>query len=197
MAALSITATISTITDKVIEEMNEWSARPLARGGFYRLLRIFEKEILMPRGGANRASLAVKRRYFELTRQGLSGYAASTEVGVSLSCGSLWFIDAGSVQFSEPVPANPRFFSQDDRIEIAEGLAAGEAVKGIAARIGKSYQSVYREIARNRKDDGRYQHWFAHNQAHRRRKWPRARVFEIDGKLRDVVAGKLNKRWWL
>jgi IS30 family transposase len=158
-------------------------------------LRIFEKEILMPRGGANRASLAVKRRYFELIRQGLSGYAASTEVGVSLSCGSLWFIDAGSVQVSESTPLSPRFFSQDDRIEIAEGLAAGEAVKGIASRIGKSYQSVYREIARNRKDDGRYQPWFAHNEAHQRRRRPRARIFEADRKLRDVVAGKLKKRW--
>ncbi|WP_246274084.1 hypothetical protein [Phytohabitans houttuyneae] len=35
----------------------------------------------------------------------------------------------------------------------------------MAARIGKSYQSVYREISRNRKPDGRYQPWFAHNQA--------------------------------
>ena len=41
----------------------------------------------MPRGGANRASLTVKRRYFELIQQGVSGSAASLEVGVSLSCG--------------------------------------------------------------------------------------------------------------
>jgi transposase, IS30 family len=40
---------------------------------------------------------AVKRRYFELIRTGLSGSAAAQEVGVSLSCGSLWFIDAGRV----------------------------------------------------------------------------------------------------
>ena len=32
--------------------------------------------------------------------------------------------------------------SQDDRIEIADGLDAGEPVKQIAARIGNSYQSV-------------------------------------------------------
>jgi IS30 family transposase len=35
----------------------------------------------------------------------------------------------------------------------------GEPVRQIAARTGKSYQSVYREIARNRKPDGRYQPW--------------------------------------
>lgn len=48
-----------------------------------------------------------------------------------------------------------RFLSQDDRIEIADGLARGEPVKLIAARIGRSYQTVYREIARNSKPGGR------------------------------------------
>ena len=75
--------------------------------------------------------------------------------------------------------------SQDDRIEIADGLAAGEPVKSIAARIGKSYQTVYREMARNRKPDGRYQPWFAHNQAHLRRRRPKPRRLRRRGRLRD------------
>ena len=95
-------------------------------------------------------------------------------VGVSPSCGSLWFIDAGRVDFVER-PISARSLSQDDRIEIADGLAADEPVKSIAVRIGKSYQTVYREIARNRKPDGRYQPWFAHNQAHLRRRRPKPR----------------------
>jgi IS30 family transposase len=77
-----------------------------------------------------------------------------------MSCGSLWFIDADSVKFVE-TPISSRYLSQDDRIEIADALAAGEAVKDIADRIKKSYQTVYREIARNRKSDGRYQPWYA------------------------------------
>jgi IS30 family transposase len=104
----------------------------------------------MPRYAPNKMPVAVKRRYFQLIRTGMSGAAASERVGVSLSCGSLWFIDAGRVTFVEK-PISPRFLSQDDRIEIADGLLRGEAVKVIAARIGKSYQSVYREIKRNRK----------------------------------------------
>ena len=84
---------------------------------------------------------------------------------MSLSCGSLWFIDAGRVSFID-TPISPRYLSQDDRIEIADGLARGEPVKLIAARIGKTFQSVYREIARNRKPDGGYQPWYAHNRAH-------------------------------
>ena len=147
----------------------------------------------MPRYAPNKMPLAVKRRYFELIRTGLSGSAAANRVGVSLSCGSLWFIDAGQVSFVETA-ISPRYLSQDDRIEIAEGIAHGEPVKHIAARIGKSHQSVYREIARNRRPDGRYQPWYAHNQAHLRRR-PKPRRFSVDSELREVVAGKLVKHW--
>ena len=104
----------------------------------------------MPCWAWNRAPAGTKRRYFELIRAGVSSQAASLAVGVSPSCGSLWFIDAGRVHFVE-TPISRRYLSQDDRIEIADGLAGGEPVKQIAARIGKSYQSVYRETARNRK----------------------------------------------
>jgi IS30 family transposase len=148
----------------------------------------------MPRHAPNKMPPAVKRRYFELIRQGLSGSAASSQVGVSLSCGSLWFIDAGSVDFVDK-PISRRYLTQDDRIEIADGLAAGEPVKAIAARIGKSYQSVYREISRNRKPNGRYQPWYAHGQAHQRRRRTRECRFAFDEALRDVVAGKLDKHW--
>jgi hypothetical protein len=126
----------------------------------------------MPRWAWNRAPARTKREFFELIRHGVSGQAASLAVGVSPSCGSLWFIDAGRVNFIDR-PISSRYLSQDDRIEIADGLAAGEPVKAIAARIGKCYQTVYREIARNRKPDGRYQPWFAHGQAYERRRRPR------------------------
>jgi len=148
----------------------------------------------MPRYAWNKRPAQVKRRYFELIRSGLSGSDASQRVGVSLSCGSLWFIDAGQVAFVD-APISPRFLSQDDRIEIADGLARGEPVKVVAARIGKSYQTVYREIARNSKPDGRYQPWYAHGQAYLRRRRPRARVFEEDAELAAVVAARLARRW--
>jgi transposase, IS30 family len=148
----------------------------------------------MPRFAPNKMPVEVKRRYFELIREGWSGAAAANQVGVSLSCGSLWFIDAGRVSFAETA-ISPRYLSQDDRIEIADGLGRSEPVKQIAARIGKSFQTIYREIARNRKDDGRYQPWFAHNQAHLRRRRAKLRRFAVDDQLREVVAGKLTKRW--
>ncbi|MFC8181719.1 IS30 family transposase [Rhodococcus sp. NPDC057297] len=148
----------------------------------------------MPRYAWNKSPQQSKRRYFELIREGLSGSKASAMVGVSLSCGSLWFIDAGSVSYVES-PISSRYFNQDDRIEIADGLARKEPVKSIAERIGKSFQSVYKEIARNRKPDGRYQPWFAHNQAYQRRRRPKVRVFARDDALRLLVADKLSQRW--
>jgi IS30 family transposase len=148
----------------------------------------------MPRYAPNKMPAEVKRRYFELIRGGFSGASAAEQVGVSLSCGSLWFIDAGRVSFVE-TPSSPRYLSQDDRIEIADGLARGEPVKQIAARIGRSYQTIYREIARNRKADGRYQPWFAHNQAYLRRRRAKLHRFAVDAELREIVAGKLGKRW--
>jgi transposase, IS30 family len=148
----------------------------------------------MPYLAWSKASADTKRRYFELIRQGASGAAASQRVGVSLSCGSLWFIDAGSVSFIDK-PINCRYLTQDDRIEIADGLAAGEPVKSIAARIGKGYQTVYREIARNGKPDGRYQPWYAHGQAHLRRRRPRERRVSVDDQLRAAIAGRLSKHW--
>jgi transposase, IS30 family len=148
----------------------------------------------MPYRAWNKSSAETKCRFFALIRQGVSAQAASLAVGVSPSCGSLRLIDAGRVDFVDK-PISSRYLTQDDRIEIADGLSAGEAVKSIAARIGKSYQTVYREIARNRKPDCRYQPWFAHGQAHLRRRRPRPRRLTVDDQLRAAVGGKLGQHW--
>jgi hypothetical protein len=95
----------------------------------------------MPRGGANRASVAVKRRYFQLIRQGLRGAAAARRAGVSTSCGSLWFIDAGGVMIHDPgrardrgaladqIPGDPAHagigFVMDDRSRLPVRFRAG------------------------------------------------------------------------
>ncbi len=96
--------------------------------GFYRWLRI-----LSVRG--SHAEVCVEQDagrgqgpLLRADQNGIVGSQAAGRVGVSLSCGSLWFIDAGSVSFIE-TPVSPRYLSQDDRIEIADGLACGEPVR--------------------------------------------------------------------
>lgn len=137
----------------------------------------------------------MKKRYFELLRQGYKGAAAARVVGVSTSCGSLWFLDAGGMLVPDPEPVSPRFLTQDDRIAIADGLQAGDSVKQIAACIGKSFQTIYREIKRGSKPDGRYQPWWAHNQALLRRKRPKPEKIRRSKELRTLIRHRLTDRW--
>jgi IS30 family transposase len=149
----------------------------------------------MPRGGQNKASAAVKRRYFVLIRQGVKGAEAARRVGVSTSCGSLWFLDAGGVIITERGPNSARFLDQDERIGIADGLHAHVPIPLIAESLGRGFQTVYREIERNSKPDGSYQPFWAHNQALSRRKRPKRTKLERDPVLRRVVRKKLDQRW--
>jgi IS30 family transposase len=149
----------------------------------------------MPRYAPNKMPASAKRRYFELIRQGLKGAAAARMVGVSTSCGSLWFLDAGGVLIPDPGPISPRFLTQDDRIAIADGLHADQDLKLIAGVIGKSFQTVYREVKRNSKPDGQYQPWWAHNEALRRRQRPKSGKIAARVELAAVVRTKLAGKW--
>jgi transposase, IS30 family len=149
----------------------------------------------MPRWAHNKLPSSVRQRYFELVRSGLKGSEAARRVGVSTSCGSLWFIDAGRMALPDPSPISARFLTQDDRIAIADALAAKVPVKEIAAGIGKSFQTVYREIARGTKPDGRYQPWWAHNQALLRRRRPKDKRILVGSSLWQAITDKLRRRW--
>jgi IS30 family transposase len=89
----------------------------------------------MPYRAWNKTSAEAKARYFELIRVGSSGAQAAREVGVSLSCGSLWFIDAGSVTMIEK-PISARFLSQDDRIVLRGPVPASLSPCGQRRRGG-------------------------------------------------------------
>jgi transposase, IS30 family len=148
----------------------------------------------MPHWAHNKMPTEVKRRYFELIREGLKGAEAARRVGVSTSCGSLWFIEAGSAALQDRAVTS-RFLTQDDRISIADGLQAKVPVKTIAASIGKSFQTVYREIAQGTRPDGRYQPWWSHNQALQRRARPKARRIVSGSPLAASIESRLKLRW--
>lgn len=95
----------------------------------------------MPRFAPNKMPITVKKRYFELLREGYKRAAAARVVGVSASCGSHWFIEAGSMIVPDPGPISPRLLTQNDRIAISDGLQLKQTVKEIAASIGKSFQT--------------------------------------------------------
>ncbi|MEU2432818.1 IS30 family transposase [Streptomyces sp. NPDC007861] len=149
----------------------------------------------MPRYAPNKMPSSVKKRYFELLREGYKSAAAARVVGVSASCGSNWFIEAGSMIVPDTGLISPRFLTQNDRIAIADGLQAKQTFKEIAASIGKSFQTVYREIKRNAKPDGSYHPWWAHNQSLLRRRRPKEEKIRGSEPLRTLVREKLTEKW--
>jgi hypothetical protein len=64
---------------------------------FYRWLRTSLNGVVVPRYAPNKMPTLVKKRYFELIRSGMKGAAAARVVGVSTSCGSLWFLETDAV----------------------------------------------------------------------------------------------------
>jgi IS30 family transposase len=81
-----------------------------------------------------------------------------------------------------------------EREEISRGLASGESLRAIAARLGRCASTVCREVNRN---SGRrnYRAQKAEVQALKRTRRPKRCLLAIDERLRDVVARKLREDW--
>ena len=60
------------------------------------------------------------------------------------------------VKIKEARPRSPRYLSEHERIRIADLLAAGVTVRGIAGKLGRAPSTISREIRRNSDPDGRY-----------------------------------------
>ncbi len=81
-----------------------------------------------------------------------------------------------------------------EREEISRGLAAGESLRAIAARLGRSPSTVSREVGRNGGRQG-YRAAVAEERARRRARRPKRCLLSTNGPLRDVVARKLGEAW--
>jgi transposase, IS30 family len=98
------------------------------------------------------------------------------------------------VKIIEPKQRSPRYLSEHERIVIADLLAAGVTVRGIARELGRAASTISREIHRNSKSDGRYLPHHAEHAARARACKPRQRRIALDGVLARTVAGLLAKR---
>ena len=137
----------------------------------------------------------VKRRFFELIHAGYTQSEAAARAGVSVSRACRWFHHAGGVSIDEPPKVSARFLGLEDRIAIADGLRAYHPKTRIAAAIGKSLATVYREIGRNSRPNGHYDPYYAHNQAYLARRRERPTKLEANEPLRTEVADKLASGW--
>jgi IS30 family transposase len=82
----------------------------------------------------------------------------------------------------------------DEREEISRGLASGDSMRTIAARLGRSASTVSREVDRNggRKE---YRAAMAEERAWERAHRPKRCMLAENSRLRDVVAKKLKEDW--
>ncbi len=186
--------TVSTITDQALESMAEWRTRPLDPGRFPSVVATPERSGSHAAWRSQQAAAVRAEEVLELRRGGLKGAAAARQVGVSVSAGSVWFIDAGRMLLPDK-PIDPRYLTQDNRITIADGLRAGKTAGVVADEIGKHRSTVYRESQRGRRPDGSYNPWWAHNQAIVRRRRPKEEKLRASEQLRDLVNDKLQQRW--
>jgi IS30 family transposase len=84
--------------------------------------------------------------------------------------------------------------SLTEREEISRGLAAGESMRAIARRLGRAPSTVSREIAANH-GARRYRAVVAERAAVRRMRRPKPAKLALNGRLREVVEDKLERRW--
>ncbi len=81
-----------------------------------------------------------------------------------------------------------------EREEISRGLAAGDSMRAIASRLGRTASTVSREVGRNggRED---YRAAMAEERAWRRARRPKRYLLAKNDSLCDVVAKKLEEDW--
>src|SRR5260370_41942454 len=92
---------------------------------------------------------AVQVVFWEAVRAGLSAEEGGRAAGVSHRMPYRWLSRAGGVKSNGPGPVSGRYLSLAEREEIAVGVAAGESLRVIAARLGRAVSTVSREVRRN------------------------------------------------
>ena len=102
-----------------------------------------------------------QQRYVQLIAQGVNNSEACRLVGINRKTGNRWRYgrrvrnSAGALVIYPPVkiiesrPRSPRYLSEQERIRIADLLAAKISVRGIAEELGRAPSTVSRELARN------------------------------------------------
>ena len=101
---------------------------------------------------------------------------------------------AGGVKANGPGPVCGRYLSVAEREEIAVGVAAGESLRSVAARLGRAPSTVSREVRRNGTRRG-YRAVAAQAQAEARAARPKTARLAGNARLRGWVQARLEERW--
>ena len=147
------------------------------------------------KSGRPAAPRALQAQFWEGIRSGLGVQEAGVAAGAGRVLAFSWFGRAGGVKSNGPRPAGGRYLSVREREEIAVGLAAGESLRVIAARLGRSPSTVSREVRRNSRGVRHYRALAAQGQAQWRAARPKTAKLAGNDELRGWVQGKLEENW--
>jgi transposase, IS30 family len=119
---------------------------------------------------------------------------AAALAGTHRHRGLAWVREAGGVRPRRGRDLKGRCLSFAEREEIAVGRAAGESMREIARRLGRSPSTVSRELLRNACGVGGYRATTAHALAYERASRPKPAKLATNQRLRQVVEDDLARR---
>lgn len=113
---------------------------------------------------------ARRKRYVEYLEAGLNSTQAAKAVGVSKRTGKVWrngrtrnsgrnenaSVDWYRGDMCAPKKIDSYYLSEDERIDIADGLLHRDSIRKIAEHLGRSPSTISREIRNNSSKDGTY-----------------------------------------
>jgi transposase len=147
----------------------------------------------MVRVWSKEEQVANQARFCSLVVKGVSVTAACADLGVCRRTGRRWILETnGRAPVPRPEPSG-RDMSAEERIQIADLKLAGESVRSIGRRLGRSPSTISRELKRNC-PRGRYSPHAAQRQAEQRRAQPKALKLDRP-ELREIVQSKLCAKW--
>ena len=140
---------------------------------------------------------ALRVRFWDGVRSGLSLREAAAAAGVDRHRAEAWFREAGGVKGNAPAEGRGRYLSLAEREEIALGAAQKLPYREIARRLGRPASTVSREVRRNGPARGPrgYRAVAAQVRAEERAGRPKPAKLAVNGELRAAVQGKLERKW--
>jgi IS30 family transposase len=120
---------------------------------------------------------------------------AAEAVGTYRKQGTRWVIANGGVRPRRGRDVQGRYLSFAEREEIALDWAAGESMRSIAKRLGRSPSTISRELSRNREYGGRYRARIAHALAYDRASRPKPAKLATNLVLRGKVEKYLEQKY--
>jgi len=147
-----------------------------------------------------------RTEFVDLVCSGMSVDAAAKRVGASGASGTTWWAQSGAMTVNmgpvggladpAPSPVGPgRTLSEAERGMIQMGRRSGLSYAEIGEAIGRDKSVVWREVHRNRSEDGVYYASVAHARAHQSRRRPKPLKLVENEALCTAIEFWMDQGW--